>query len=358
MDTTITQFQNRNVDNAGASLSLPGILKALAKTSNQDQLLDIIDARCGALLRVAGVETNFIDGDAKLGDSPLLQVDLELPGRRQRLVLNCSYQSLSVPAQDALRQTLCVTLGDYLARSAEARSPKESARALTNTAATEPGQAAVVADDLQSAFAHKLRNNLSASMTAINQLREILMPHLDADTSMLMGVLESATEGQRRLIDRFMLLVKPQIVRLARFELGPLLRSLIHRYTTGGNVQVRLEGLEREALVETDRQLYAVVLAELIENAVEASVRKEISVSVTPRESRIEIAIRNDAAPLPAAVSENFFKPFFTTKPGRAGMGLALVRHYTRLLGGAVRHNCEFGAIEFTVALPQDENLC
>jgi two-component system, NtrC family, sensor histidine kinase PilS len=67
----------------------------------------------------------------------------------------------------------------------------------------------------------------------------------------------------------------------------------------------------------------------------------------------VEVAFDNDGPPIPRADAERIFAPFFTTKRGGLGLGLAITQKVLRMHGGSV--TCDEGALGgacFRVLLP------
>jgi signal transduction histidine kinase len=52
----------------------------------------------------------------------------------------------------------------------------------------------------------------------------------------------------------------------------------------------------------------------------------ELSIRTTGRSEVVEVAVRDNGAGVPPALSERIFSPFYSTKPNGLGMGLAISR--------------------------------
>lgn len=93
------------------------------------------------------------------------------------------------------------------------------------------------------------------------------------------------------------------------------------------------------SLVPADSSRVQQVLMNLLENAAQNSPEaSEILLEVLePQEERVKIRIVDRGAGIPPADLEKVFEPFFTTRKGGTGLGLALVRQMVKSAGGEVR---------------------
>lgn len=96
-----------------------------------------------------------------------------------------------------------------------------------------------------------------------------------------------------------------------------------------------------DVIVHTDPVLLQQVVVNLVKNAVEAGARR---IKAHPQPSLLDpsrregggwvFSLSNDGAPIPAADRDSIFIPFFTTKHGGTGIGLALSRQIMVRQGG------------------------
>ena len=71
----------------------------------------------------------------------------------------------------------------------------------------------------------------------------------------------------------------------------------------------------------------------------------------------VEVAIMDQGVGIPAEAAERVFDPFYTTRPGGTGLGLATVHRFVEDHGGLVRLDLDFGdwSTVVRVRLPRAE---
>jgi two-component system, NtrC family, nitrogen regulation sensor histidine kinase NtrY len=110
------------------------------------------------------------------------------------------------------------------------------------------------------------------------------------------------------------------------------------------------------AKVNVDGEQMKRALINLVENAIEAmdgQGRVDIVTSFDGRQQRVCIEVRDTGEGIPPQVRDKLFLPYFTTKKGGSGLGLALVNRIVADHGGriSVRDNIPRGSI-FAIELP------
>jgi len=121
----------------------------------------------------------------------------------------------------------------------------------------------------------------------------------------------------------------PQKERLA---LGELVRRI-------ANLETRLAvsiAQGPEIFIAADAAQIEQLLINLLQNAVDASLETGGNVAIGWREIAecVEVFVRDDGPGL--MNTSNLFVPFFTTKPGGSGIGLALSRQIAEAHGGSL----------------------
>jgi signal transduction histidine kinase len=105
--------------------------------------------------------------------------------------------------------------------------------------------------------------------------------------------------------------------------------------------------------IEIDAGKVHQVVQTLIRNAVEASERGQlVEVTVERVATGAAVTIRDHGPGIPPEVQARIYEPFFSTKEGGTGMGMAIVHSLVALHGGTIAIRNDGGA-ELTVTLPR-----
>ncbi len=106
--------------------------------------------------------------------------------------------------------------------------------------------------------------------------------------------------------------------------------------------------------IRVDPDLLRQVLVQLVRNAEQAMPSGGVLTFLTHSEpERLTIHIIDTGAGIPAEIRDRIFDGFFSTKPDRAGMGLAVARQIIERHGGSIACDSAEGlGTRFTVALP------
>jgi nitrogen fixation/metabolism regulation signal transduction histidine kinase len=94
-----------------------------------------------------------------------------------------------------------------------------------------------------------------------------------------------------------------------------------------------------DMFLHADEDLVGQVVGNILRNAIQAAGtagRVWIGARIDAHEN-IVVEIGNDGGAIPAAIAENIFIPFFTTRENGSGVGLSISRQIMRLHGGSLR---------------------
>jgi signal transduction histidine kinase len=120
------------------------------------------------------------------------------------------------------------------------------------------------------------------------------------------------------------------------------------------NVTVALEGIETCPPVRGDFRQLAIVLGNLVGNAVEAMPDGgRLVVEATSREGRVALTVADSGPGIDHDFIHRVFEPFYTTKTRGMGLGLAMCRAIVDNHGGEIRAERHDGSgARLTILLP------
>lgn len=184
---------------------------------------------------------------------------------------------------------------------------------------------------------HEVNNSLTPIRSLAQTLESLLREALPEDATRAdaldaLRVISGRTEALGRFLAQYSRLARLPAPRPRWVRMAPLL-ARIAALDAEHPVQWRTEsGLE--ACVDEDQLEQALI--NLIKNAIEAQGGHSAGVSVLAQTRGEALVVEvSDTGP-GIASTENLFVPFFTTKPGGSGVGLALSRQIAEGHGGTL----------------------
>jgi len=212
--------------------------------------------------------------------------------------------------------------------------------------------------DLVSGVAHEIRNPLNGISLA-SQVLQKLLSRQGVDLTEFreyFRVIHFELGRIRKVVDNFVKFARVPDLRpepiLLDALLEPLLESLRPELRERG---IELEGrIDPGLRVRADQELLADAFGNLLRNSAQ-SIEGRGTITVVARldGDRVRVVQTDDGPGLPEGDAERIFDPYFTTRPGRQGLGLTLARSIIESHGGSIRAASlpEKGA-EFVVELP------
>ncbi|WP_448203162.1 hybrid sensor histidine kinase/response regulator [Azospirillum sp. sgz302134] len=211
------------------------------------------------------------------------------------------------------------------------------------------------------AASHDLRQPLQSAVLFAAALAPSIT---DAHGRRMMANLDKSLEGMRTLLDRLLDISKLDAgavqPRPVDFQIAGLLDELNAIYTP----RAAAKGLDWrlvpcDAAVHSDPDLLGRILRNLIENALTYTLEGGVEVSGAAGADAVTITVRDSGIGIPEDKLEDVFQEFTQLgNPERdrnqgLGLGLAIVRRLSRLIGHPVEVRSRFGVgSEFVVTVP------
>lgn len=213
---------------------------------------------------------------------------------------------------------------------------------------------------MTASISHTLKNPLGSMKTVLQVQLE--NPALDESTRSDLAIVLAELERLNSKVNELLSFARPPVVASGTQQPVNLSQSVIRtvellkRDAERRSCGIVLADSTTGATVRGTEEALADILANLIVNAIEISpAGSEIAVQVAAADGHVSICVVDDGPGIPAEQQARLFQPFFTTKPGGTGLGLATVARRAAELGGTA--SCESpianerGA-KFTVRLP------
>ncbi len=197
-------------------------------------------------------------------------------------------------------------------------------------------------------LAHEVRNPLAVILQASRQARK---GGPDAAKEKLLDMIDEEAGRLERLMADLVSFAGPLTLRLRSTAVRDLviwsLDALAeHERHPGVTIEV-----DPAITVRADPVLFRQALTHILANAC-GHARDRVLVSAAREGERVILRIENDGGPIPEAVAERVFEPFFSTRPTGTGLGLAVVRRLIEDQGGEVRLESGEDTTVFLVDLP------
>lgn len=195
---------------------------------------------------------------------------------------------------------------------------------------------------LLDAFAHAVRNPLSAVQATVETVEQ--SSRLDSSDQEFLHTAFQKLQEADRMLRSLIALAQAPALRLTALEPGQLLTELsqfVSDRTKRQGVTVHVESAKEVAEVVADRTELGRGLLHLVTNALDAMPQGgRLGLCVESKQENgarwIEFTVADTGSGIPDNHRQRVLTPFFTTKPGAEGLGLAYANRAARLHGGAL----------------------
>ena len=214
-------------------------------------------------------------------------------------------------------------------------------------------EALAAVGEMAAGLAHEVRNPLGA----IQGAAQVLLSETDSRRAReMLEVIEEETARLGRVVGEFLDYARPSTRRREPVDLADLAHSALRSAEAAGQglkAMMRVADGTPPAAGDPDQLRRAV--GNLLRNAREAAgPRGSVRIEIAPEgPDRVAIRIEDDGPGTSAEALPRLFQPFFTTRPGGTGLGLALVHRLVEAHGGEVRVEARPSeGAAFTIVLP------
>ena len=186
---------------------------------------------------------------------------------------------------------------------------------------------------------HEIMNSLAPITSLSDTLLHLGRP-LDTDVAQGLETISATSRRLTAFVETFRRFTRIPEPQKAPVEVRGLLERAAALVATP-QVGITVDVQPAEMLVYADEGLVSQVVVNLLKNAREAvaaqpDARIDVQARIDEGEN-IRIDVTDNGKAIPAAVTENIFTPFFTTKADGSGIGLSVSRRIMQLHNGSLR---------------------
>lgn len=192
---------------------------------------------------------------------------------------------------------------------------------------------------------HEIMNSLTPIASLAASAPALLEAGEHAELEAALATLARRAAHLQGFVERYRSVSQPPEPTLADTPLLPLLQAVQRLVApawgqAGGRVDI---GVEPASLaLRTDAAQLEQVLINLAQNALQACAGRpapQLSIEARlSRGARLRLTVADNGPGVAPGLEPRIFTPFFTTREGGSGLGLAVVRQLVHGLGGTVRH--------------------
>jgi signal transduction histidine kinase len=190
--------------------------------------------------------------------------------------------------------------------------------------------------------AHEIKNPLTPVQLAAEHLRHVHDDRgrpLGAVLDQCIGNVLAQVRLLRQIASEFANFAGTPTSRPTSIDVTAILHDIVEPYLVGLDTRVHFD-FDLEANlppIRADRTLLSRALTNLVENAVQAMpAGGRLTLSGRTDGDRIVVALTDTGVGMEAAAVEHAFEPYFSTKTGGSGLGLANARRNIEREGGTV----------------------
>ncbi len=211
--------------------------------------------------------------------------------------------------------------------------------------------------EMAAGVAHEIRNPMNA-VEGFAGLLEKAVRQEKGDPEQLCRYTDRIRRGVAEvngIIRNLLLWARPEPARMDTIHISKLIDEVVGETSGHGGSDATIEvGDMADATIFGDRLKLKLAIGNLVRNAIEATGGDgKVEVSLRQGRGKIQVVVDDDGPGIAPSVRSRLFHPFTTTKATGTGLGLALVRKFAELHGGAASvSESPLGGARFVFTLP------
>ena len=214
-----------------------------------------------------------------------------------------------------------------------------------------------VMGELSAGLSHQIKNPLASLRGAAEIFEERLKDR--EDLREMARIILKETDRLNNIVESFLHLAKSYDPKREITDVATVIKEYTEKKkeSLGNDINLEVE-VEKNSRVYLPAELIRQILDNLISNAIEASENRDLKlkIQVTERErdglKRCVIIVMDSGPGIPEEHVKDIFTPFFTTKPGGAGLGLPICYRIIKRYDGNIEYRREGGWTVFEIQLP------
>lgn len=199
-------------------------------------------------------------------------------------------------------------------------------------------------------IAHEIKNPLTPMKLSVQQLQKSWSdgaPDFDQNLARFTNNMIEQINNLSLIATEFSNFARMPKANPGMTDILSAVRNSVHLFSGIRNIKIEIEtGNLEEVIVFADREQINAMLTNLIRNSVQAvSPKKQgvVVISVTVKNSRVLLAIRDNGSGIPEEMKKKLFTPNFTTKSSGMGLGLSIVKRIVETANGSIWFESEEG---------------
>jgi len=192
--------------------------------------------------------------------------------------------------------------------------------------------------EMVASLAHQVRTPLATALLYVSHLQRPALD--DAERRRIADKILGRLNHLEHLVNDMLVFARGGVSIAGRVALAPLLAEVaqaIEPQMQAAGCRFQMQHDLDGAALPGNREALAGAVTNLLANAIQAcGAGGEISLTAARRGDAVEITVRDNGPGIAPEMQARLFEPFFTTRSGGTGLGLAVVQAVAQAHGGSV----------------------